>query len=213
MAGVALPPTSLDRDAFDWVVTHRVHALNWLFEGLSWVAKLGAVWVVLALVVGFVVARTVRSSVLLALITFATVWAADSASFGVKHLFVRQRPFLHDPKADPLLTVHSTSFPAGHAATSLAGAVLLAYILPRAALLLMVLATAVCFSRVYVGVHYPTDVLAGALLGALCAAVAIVLLNLARERGSRFGTELLSKYGTGRRDPTPANRGPQGAHV
>lgn len=213
MAGIALPPTSLDRDAFDWVVTHRVHSLNWLFEGLGWVAKVGAVWVVLALVVGFVVARTVRSTVLLALITFATVWAADSASFGLKHLFVRERPFLHDPKAHPLLTVHSTSFPAGHAATSFAGAVLLSYILPRATLLLMLLAAAVGFSRVYVGVHYPTDVLGGALVGAVCAAVAIVLLNLARERGLRSGAELLSQHRTGRDNPTPASRGPQGAHV
>ncbi len=212
MAGIALPPTSLDREAFDWVVTHRVHGLNWLFEGLGWVAKLGFVWVALALVVGFVVARTVRSTVLLALITFAPAWAADSASFGLKDLFVRQRPFLHDPKAHPLLTVHSTSFPAGHAATSFAGAVLLSYIQPRASGLLMLLATAVGFSRVYVGVHYPTDILGGALVGALCGAVAIVLLNLARDRGFRSGTELLSQHRTGQGSP-PANRGPQGAHV
>jgi undecaprenyl-diphosphatase len=213
MAAVVLPPTSLDRDAFDWVVTHRVHGLNWLFEGLSWVAKLGIIWVVLALAVGFVVARTVRSAVLLAVLTAVTVWAADSASFGLKDLFVRQRPFLHDAKADPLLTVHSTSFPAGHAATSFAGAVLLSYILPRAAFLFVLLAAAVGFSRVYVGVHYPTDVLAGALVGSVCAAVAIILLTLARERGLSSGSELLSRHRRRRHNPTPAKRGPQGAHV
>jgi membrane-associated phospholipid phosphatase len=70
--------------------------------------------------------------------------------------------------------------PSGHAATSFAGAVVLTYLLPRAAPFLFLLAAAIAFSRVYVGVHYPSDVVAGAALGAAVALAALVLVRLRR---------------------------------
>ena len=74
------------------------------------------------------------------------------------------------------------SFPSGHAATSFAGATLLALALPRLAWPLLVLAAAIGWSRVYVGVHWPSDVLAGALLG---AALAFGVRALPRLRAAR----------------------------
>ena len=68
-----------------------------------------------------------------------------------------------------LAFLHGTlgaSFPSGHAAMSFAGATFLALAAPRLAPALFVLAAAVAYSRVYVGVHYPLDVVAGAALGA-----------------------------------------------
>jgi len=71
------------------------------------------------------------------------------------------------PGQDPLR--HATldvSLPSGHAATSFAAAVALAHYVPaRVAPLLFVLAALIAWSRVYVGVHYPSDIVAGALLG------------------------------------------------
>lgn len=60
------------------------------------------------------------------------------------------------------------SFPSGHAATAVAGALSGARLVPAAAPVLWGLATLMAVSRIYVGVHYPSDVLAGALLGVLC---------------------------------------------
>ncbi len=81
-------------------------------------------------------------------------------------------------QADPLLggTIGS-SFPSGHAATSFAGAVVLVLLVRRAVPLLFVLAAAVAFSRVYVGVHYPLDVLAGAVLGTTVALAFAAILR------------------------------------
>jgi len=60
----------------------------------------------------------------------------------------------------------STSFPSGHAASAAAFAMAVGTVLPPLRWPLRVLAAVVGFSRVYVGVHYPSDVLAGATVGA-----------------------------------------------
>jgi undecaprenyl-diphosphatase len=61
----------------------------------------------------------------------------------------------------------TSSFPSGHAASSFACATVLGALVPRLRVPLFVVAALVAWSRVYVGVHYPVDVLAGAVLGTL----------------------------------------------
>jgi undecaprenyl-diphosphatase len=58
----------------------------------------------------------------------------------------------------------------------------LSYFVPRAAPLFVVLAAAVAYSRLYVGVHFPLDVVGGALIG---AATALLLLAAVRRRSGR----------------------------
>ena len=115
------------------------------------------------------------------MIAAATVWAADVIAVVLKPIVDRTRPYVILPEAEPLLRWDvSASMPSGHAATSAAGAVILAYLLGRWAWGLALLAVAVSYSRVYIGVHYPTDVLVGAAIGAAVALVAIVLLRRLR---------------------------------
>jgi undecaprenyl-diphosphatase len=173
---------SIDDRLAVWVATHRYAPLDDVFVWLGTIGKLGLVWAAVALIVGVATGRGLRGSVLLALLTGLAAFAADSASFGVKDLVHRTRPFVAHPQIHPLYVVHSSSFPAGHAATAFAGATLLSYVAPRAAPAVIVLALLIAFSRVYVGVHYPSDVLAGAAIGASVGLVAIGLLVLARRR-------------------------------
>ena len=63
----------------------------------------------------------------------------------------------------------STSFPSGHSATAFAFATGVGRVLPPAAVPLHALAALVAYSRVHTGVHYPGDVVAGALSGTVVA--------------------------------------------
>jgi undecaprenyl-diphosphatase len=83
----------------------------------------------------------------------------------------------------------STSFPSGHSASAAAFAVGAAIEAPRLALPLGALAAAVAFSRVYTGVHFPSDVLAGAALGAAVAGAGAVAVPAHRAPPRRLGTE------------------------
>jgi undecaprenyl-diphosphatase len=102
----------------------------------------------------------------------------------VKLLTDRPRPYVAHPDQEPLRPATlDVSLPSGHAATSFAAAVVLArYLPPRVAPLLFVLAALIAWSRVYVGVHYPSDILAGALLGAGIGFIAPRLLAGALRR-------------------------------
>jgi undecaprenyl-diphosphatase len=169
-----------------WVATHRIAALNDPAVWLGTIEKLGAVWVALALLGGLLRGLGVRRSLALALLTGVTTFAADALSFLLKDVTHRTRPFVAHPAIHPLYVVHSSSFPAGHAATAFAGAVLLSIVVPRLAPAFLVLAILIAASRVYVGVHYPTDVLAGAVLGAVLGGLVAVVLSVSGLRHRVF---------------------------
>jgi undecaprenyl-diphosphatase len=174
----------VDASIVVWVATHRIGALNDLFVALGNVDRLGLLWVVVAIAIGLR-RHSPAGALVLAFFVAVVSFAADSASFGVKDLFQRARPFEAHPQIHPLYVVHSSSFPAGHAATAFAGATVLAFVVPRVAWLLYLIAALIGFSRVYVGVHYPTDVLGGAVIGVAVGLAFAFALRAARTRGLR----------------------------
>lgn len=99
----------------------------------------------------------------------ATVAAAIAGGLTtlIKQATDRPRPPLADPAIDPLVSLpSSTSFPSGHAATAFATATAVAVLYPRLKWPLLAVAALVALSRVYLGVHFWTDILVGSLLGA-----------------------------------------------
>jgi membrane-associated phospholipid phosphatase len=97
--------------------------------------------------------------------------AAIGVNYAPKLFIQRERPKLRD--LPPLSRAPSRlSFPSAHAASSLAAATAMARIEPRARAPLYALAAAICVGRPYLGMHYPSDVLAGMALGLAVGALA-----------------------------------------
>ena len=130
-------------------------------------------------IVGAVLALLWRRPWFLVLLVAADL-AADGLSLALRQWIGRVRQSLVYPEPRPLVpTPHTGSFPSGHSATAFACATVIAWGSPRLAVPAFVLAALVAWSRVYVGVHWPLDMLGGAALGVL---VAIALLKLAASR-------------------------------
>jgi membrane-associated phospholipid phosphatase len=97
---------------------------------------------------------------------------ASVVNLGLKPLGHRRRPDRvreHVPIARHVRMPSSTSFPSGHSAAAFAFATGVGQVLPAAAIPLRGLAALVAYSRVHTGVHYPGDVVAGALVGTALA--------------------------------------------
>lgn len=137
----------------------------------------GAVWLALG-TVGATVDRDRRSRWLEGI---AAVGVAYVANTTVKQVARRPRPQLRD--LPPLIpTPTQLSFPSSHAASSFAAAAVYGDLVPRTPL--VVAAGAMGTSRVYLGVHYPTDIVVGATLGTLSGRATKVALERWR-RGRR----------------------------
>jgi undecaprenyl-diphosphatase len=78
--------------------------------------------------------------------------------------------------------IHSLSFPSSHATNIFTGAFILSSIYRRLQIPLIIIATLVAYSRIYVGVHYPLDVLMGSLLGILCALITVSIYRVFSRR-------------------------------
>jgi undecaprenyl-diphosphatase len=110
--------------------------------------------------------------------------AGSLLAFLIKEWADRVRPPLAGHGVEPLVaTPDSPSFPSGHAATAFAAATVVAAFHPRLRVPMFGLAGLVALSRVYLGVHYWFDILAGAALGVL---VGLVLVSVVRLLGIRL---------------------------
>ncbi|MFE1289993.1 phosphatase PAP2 family protein [Streptomyces sp. NPDC058751] len=160
-----------DQRLFTRVATARVPAADPALRRLSHAANHGRLWFGAAAGIGLVGGPAGRRAALRGIGSLAL------ASFTVNTLLKwstrRPRPLLEGVPAIRHLTrqPHTTSFPSGHSASAAAFATAVALESRRYGLLVAPVAAAVAFSRVYVGVHYPGDVLAGVAIGAGAAAL------------------------------------------
>ena len=142
---------------------------------LSRIGSHGLVWLGLGLALALLWRRATP---------FVLVLLVDAAADGLATL-LKVAVGSHSPSdGAPLIAIpHSDSFPSGPTATSFACATVLAVLVPRAAPAFYVLALAIGYSRIYVGVHWPLDVVGGAVVG---VATALLLLAIARRRSVRL---------------------------
>lgn len=173
--------THLDTRFADWLHERATDGWTSFFEKVTWLGNvpvLAAVTFIAAILLSRI-HRTAEVQLLL-----LAVIGTQILTLGLKQGFARERPFF----PDPLATESSYSFPSGHSSMSLAVYGTLGYIAARhadtrrAQLLALggaaALVLLIGFSRLYLGVHYLSDVIAGFSLALAWVALCVVLLHL-----------------------------------
>jgi len=154
-----------------WELKFMTWADGWwsssvLDHALPWLTYLGSHFalIVFILLSGII---TRQRKVLRYLIFLYAIQSA--VIYGLKFLTQRQRPFLFLEMGSKLSKgpgeILDPSFPSAHADFSFMMAVLLALWFPRYRIIFFIVAGFIGWTRIYLGLHYPTDVIAGALLG------------------------------------------------
>ena len=164
----------------------HLHAVPWIIEGMIIISFFGApsTLTVVSAVVCVMLLR--KRSYDRAFAVVALVLGGTLLNYGLKQMIHRSRPTFHDSP----LTLSGYSFPSGHAMAStvfygfVIGCVLSMTGPRRHAAIVsgIVMIGLVCLSRVYLGVHYPSDVLAGILEAIAWSTLVLPALRLARLR-------------------------------
>lgn len=146
--------------------------LDRIMVGISFLGNAGWFWILLTvLFLCFPRYRRCGMAAALALILDFLI-----CNIGIKNLATRPRPCWLDPSVELLIPVPKDfSFPSGHSAAAFAVAVAVLLYHRKEGAAVLGLAVMVAFSRLYLFVHFPTDVLAGCLVGAACGGMAFIL--------------------------------------
>jgi membrane-associated phospholipid phosphatase len=181
--GIRAELSELDVRLYAAVAGAYTPTLDAFFRRLSRTADKSVLWLGIAGVMAAVGGRTGRRAAVNGVASIAL--ASATANLVGKRVTNRSRPDRvgHDVPAErqvPMPT--STSFPSGHSASAFAFAEGVGAAAPALGVPVRLLAVAVSYSRVHTGVHYPGDVVAGALIGVTCGEVACRSLAFARRR-------------------------------
>jgi undecaprenyl-diphosphatase len=153
--------TSLDHRFVAWFSGLDLPVVTPVMKALSFVGHSGAVFIAIAVVISIA-----RRWLMPTVATVIAVLIAEVVSTAFKDIAGRARPSLTYPDVHPLVPVPgSEAMPSGHALVCFAAAVALSAFVPRARVPLVALAALIALSRVYLGVHYLSDVLVGAACG------------------------------------------------
>jgi undecaprenyl-diphosphatase len=165
---------SLDHRIVAWMSGLDLPLVTPFAKALSAVGASGLAFVVIAAVLS---ARSRRAAPVV--VTLVTVIISETLSRILKAGFDRPRPSIAHADVHALVAVPgNASMPSGHAWIAFACAVVLGGLAPRLRPWLLALASLIALSRVYLGVHYPSDVLVGAVCGAATGGAVLLALRL-----------------------------------
>lgn len=166
--------TNMDFRILDWI---QLHLVNPIFTAILTPITLLGDWAIPWFVLGVVLLcmKKYRKWGILMLLSLALEYVCTDIV--LKTIFSRARPFTVNQTVELLIQApNSFSFPSGHTGSSFACATALCFSKKkRLCLPALAFAALTAFSRLYFYVHYPSDVLAGMLVGITCAAITFLI--------------------------------------
>ena len=162
----------------DWTILHWIQdtlvcpALDFLMPKITALGNFGIIWILAGAVL--LCTKKYRRYGVQLLIGLALGFLTGNVI--LKHAVARPRPCWLDTGVPLLIGVPKDySFPSGHSAASFAAAVSIFVMHKKEGAAALILACLIAFSRLYLFVHFPTDVLAGIAVGFICAFLACLL--------------------------------------
>ena len=157
--------TKTDFQILDWIQANlRTPWLDWLMPKITFLCESGWLWIAIALLCLFWKKHR-RCGINMAL---GLIFCGLFGNLLLKHLAARSRPCWINTTVDMLIKIPTDySFPSGHSMVSFASAVVLLQYDKRIGIPAIILAVLIAFSRLYLYVHFPSDVIVGTLMGIL----------------------------------------------
>ena len=151
----------------------RMPFLDTIMKGITFLADHGWFWITLSLVL--LIFRKTRKVGFMCCFAIGCMFLINNIC--IKHIVDRTRPYEVIQGLVPLGNLpDDSSFPSGHTAISFAVSIVLLFTTKkRFGIPAVILAVLIALSRMYVGVHYPTDVLGGMAVGIVCACISLWL--------------------------------------
>ena len=155
---------AMEADILVWIQNNiRNEVLTPIFKFITTLGNAGIIWIVLS--VGLLIPKKTRRVGVLALVSLLFSALIDNVI--LKNVVARTRPYDVIEELTSLVGAQKDySFPSGHTGSAFAAAVVMFWGLPKKfGIPILVFACLMGLSRLYVGVHYPSDVLGGVLIG------------------------------------------------
>lgn len=183
----------LDMSILLWIQEHlRIAALTPFWKVITFLGNGGWFWLVAAAVL--LIPKKTRRVGITALLSITIGFLITNVL--LKNIVARPRPFDAYTEIIPLITRPTDfSFPSGHTCASFACALVFFRMLPKKyGVPAVVLAGMVAFSRLYLGVHYPGDVLGGFLVAAFASTLAYHLMQAYHKKAKEQSEGLSHKW-------------------
>ena len=160
----------------------RTDFSNFIMPLISALGDKGIIWIITGLIL--CISKKYRKSGLI--ILTALVFSALLCNLTLKPLVARMRPFTVNSEIKLLINAPTDfSFPSGHTASSFSVAFALLFNKNRLWIPSMILAILIAFSRLYLYVHYPTDVLCGIIIGLITSISANIVCKILFKKHNR----------------------------
>lgn len=178
----------IDFRILDWIQQNlRTSWLDWLMPKITFLGEAGLIWILLTIL--FLMWKPQRHCGMKMLAGLAggfLLW-----TLALKNIIGRSRPCWIITEIEMLISIPKDySFPSGHTLAGFTAAVIIFRHNRRWGIAALILAALIAFSRLYLYVHFPTDVLAGLLLGILTGIAADMLIGRFLLKNRKTETEI-----------------------